>query len=123
MALAALVAVAFIAPLASAWGPVSHQLFACALVAPADCVSADGSFVLGAFSPDAFKTDHRQMHDFGYASAQVEYARSLPQPASPSHFNATAFSLGFVAHLLQDHVGHHANGYEDADGILSSFTL
>lgn len=111
MAAAVLIVAACIAPLVSAWGPLSHQLFACALVTPADCVLVDGSFVLGAFSPDAFKTQHRQMHDFGFASAQVDYARSLPQPASPSHFNATAFSLGFVAHLLQDHVGHHANGY------------
>ena len=64
--------------------------------------------MLGAFSPDAFKQAHRFIHSFEYAAAQFEFARHAPP--SPT-FNATAFSLGFVAHLLQDYVGHHANGF------------
>lgn len=82
----------------------------------AECTSASGSFVLGGFSPDAFKKAHPTLHSFEYAAFQLEYAMNntistSEKSSSAVAFDAVTFSKGFAAHLLQDYVGHHSNGF------------
>jgi hypothetical protein len=105
-----LCAVVALLPVCMAWGPISHQLFACALVPTAQCTASGGEFVLGAFSPDAFKKAHPTLHSFEFGGLMADYARAHPSSSTPT-FNATAYAYGFVAHLLQDYVGHHQNGF------------
>ena len=93
------------------WGPLTHQLFSCAFVSQEDCISSSGSFVLGAFSPDAFKKIRPGFHSLEFAEFQVEFAKENLVQFRNSTFSPIEFSLGYAAHLLQDFCGHHSNGF------------
>jgi hypothetical protein len=104
------------APVA-AWGPVTHQVFACRALAAYDSscfATASGrSFVLGSSAPDAFKLyleGGRELHTFEYAVFQLRYAQGNPGTTT-ANFDAVGYSRAFGTHLAEDAVGHHSDGY------------
>lgn len=98
--------------LCHAWGPITHQIFTCAVVPLSECIdTTNGVFILGSFSPDVFKKNYPIVHSFEYASFQLSYARQLHAQGSVPGFDAVRFSQGYVTHLIEDYVGHHHNGF------------
>ena len=104
------------APVA-AWGPVTHQVFACRALDAYDssCFAAasERSFVLGSSAPDAFKLyleGGRELHRFDYAAFQLRYAQGNPGTTT-ENFDAVGYSRAFGTHLAEDAVGHHSDGY------------
>jgi hypothetical protein len=90
-----------LAQLAWAWFPVSHQYFGCSYT-PYGCQS---HYVNGNSAPDALKPVSASLHSF-------DFALTLLRAASASHdARFLNFSLGFGSHLMEDLVGHHANGF------------
>ena len=99
---------------AHAWGPLSHQLFACFTVSPVNCTSPDGSLVLGAYAPDAIKPVQPALHSFAFGIFQLQRAfqQAAMQPIlSTDAFDPVAYAHGYLVHLLQDFVGHHPGGF------------
>ena len=104
------------APVA-AWGPVTHQVFACRALDAYDssCFAAasERSFVLGSSAPDAFKLyleGGRDLHRFDYAAFQLRYAQGNAGTTT-ENFDAVGYSRAFGTHLAEDAVGHHSDGY------------
>jgi hypothetical protein len=64
-----------------------------------------GALVLGAYSPDAVKSINPLLHSFPFAILQVQAALGLGDDG------LVQFAHGYVIHLLQDYVGHHAGGF------------
>eukprot|EP00708_Paratrimastix_pyriformis_P004290 GAFH01003145.1.p1 GENE.GAFH01003145.1~~GAFH01003145.1.p1 ORF type:complete len:271 (-),score=29.03 GAFH01003145.1:152-964(-) len=93
-----------------AWGPFSHQSFACKQLGAQNCSAStsDRSFILGASAPDAMKSWKPELHDWGFAARQYHYSLNVP---ATDAFDPTAFALGYGAHLAMDYAGHHQNGY------------
>lgn len=103
---------------AGAFGPVTHQQWACAVLGePAGvCLSTvqGRSFALGSSAPDALRDGlaHGDVfHTLYFAAVQYELARTWK--STSTGFDAIAFSRGYAAHLAEDLVGHHANGLLD----------
>lgn len=98
-----------------AFGPVTHQQWACAVLGePAEvCLSTPRgrSFALGSSAPDALRDGlaHGEIfHTLYYA--QLQYDLALSWRSTSPGFDAVAFSRGYAAHLAEDLVGHHAGG-------------
>lgn len=89
-----------------AWGPFTHQIFACvdaphfALPFPPGLVISS-SFVLGSSAPDAFKGIG--LHDWPTAAALFRLSAKTPL----KELNLTAFALGYSFHLAADYAGHY----------------
>jgi len=91
------------------WGPFSHQIFSCKSLTSPDCKSVYArSYMLGASSPDAFKSWRPDLHSFEFAAQLYHHASNASQTAS---FDPLAFALGFGSHLAQDYCGHFHGGY------------
>jgi hypothetical protein len=69
--------------------------------------------LLGAAAPDAFKKfllDGAALHTFEFAGHQLLFARHY-YTGSTADFDAVAYSRGYGAHIAEDAVGHHHDGY------------
>ena len=101
-----------------AWGPATHQIFACRFIDsyPAHCFhKKNQTFLMGSYAPDIFSKyfdKGHELHDFDYAGHQYRYAwRNARRFFQKYKFDAVEFSLGFGGHLAADAVGHYPWGF------------
>lgn len=93
--------------LVSSWGPLTHQTTGCLSLGTEFGKCFPAPFICGASAPDAFKLISPLMHDLAFAGFMVSYANKI----HPQDDKLKQFALGYGAHLVQDQVGHHVNGY------------
>ena len=97
-----------LAVVVSCWGPVTHETyFQCQYRDVADykaCLALPSFylFAIGSMAPDALKSFN--LHNLVFAGHQWQYAHANCSDMLP-------FAEGFAAHIVEDAVGHHPQGY------------